>query len=440
MAQVGRRRIFISGSRVKHFETSGVVLNSAALDLHPFKPRTGELLLTSLLDRPLQGEKVLDLSMRPRASLYGRFGVAEVMLGRRRALGLKARMRRVPWEEVAELFDVGEAAAELVKLRSLHPSETARHMQDLTDEARDELVESMQDEDLANVLEELPEEDQAEILGGLDSERAARVLEEMEPDDAADLLSELDAADQSRLLEAMDPEEAGPLRRLLIYEGHSAGGLMTPEPIVILPEATVAEALARMRAEEVPAAVAACVFVTQPPTQPPTGVYLGGPVVPDAAAGAAQHPPGRPRRRAPGGGPPVAARDRGGRAAGRLQPPVPAGVRRVGLPARGRHRRRRPRPDAAGRLEDAPVRRSADLTTPRQPGRGIGLHYDPEAFGRFSEAIARTLGTARFLVIQTAVVVLWITFNVVAAALRFDPYPFILLNLAFSTQAAYAAP
>jgi flagellar motility protein MotE (MotC chaperone) len=275
VAQVGRRRIFISGSRVRHFETSGVVLNSAALDLHPFKVRTGELLLTSLLDRPVQGEKVLDLSMRPRVSLYGRFGVAEVMLGRRRALGFSARMRRVPWEEVEDLFDVGEAAAELVKLRSLHPSETARALQDLSDDRRDELVEAMQDEDLADVMEELPEEDQAEILAAMEPERAARVLEEMEPDDAADLLSELNAADQSRFLEAMDPEEADPLRRLLSYEGHSAGGLMTPEPLVLLPEATVAEALARMRAEEVPAAIAACVFVTQPPTQPPTGVYLG---------------------------------------------------------------------------------------------------------------------------------------------------------------------
>lgn len=85
------------------------------------------------------------------------------------------------------------------------------------------------------------------------------------------------------------------------------------------------------------------------------------------------------------------------------------------------------------------MRRSADLTTPRY-GRGLGLHYDPEAFGRFSEAIARTLGTGRYLVIQTVVVIVWIIVNVVAAALRFDPYPFILLNLAFSTQAAYAAP
>ena len=80
------------------------------------------------------------------------------------------------------------------------------------------------------------------------------------------------------------------------------------------------------------------------------------------------------------------------------------------------------------------------LSQPRAGGISLGLHYDPEAFGRFSEAIARTLGTAKFLVIQTVVVITWITFNIVAAALRFDPYPFILLNLAFSTQAAYAAP
>ncbi len=70
----------------------------------------------------------------------------------------------------------------------------------------------------------------------------------------------------------------------------------------------------------------------------------------------------------------------------------------------------------------------------------MGVHYDPEAFGRFSESIARFLGTARFLVVQTALVALWITVNVFAVNLRWDPYPFILLNLAFSTQAAYAAP
>jgi uncharacterized membrane protein len=85
------------------------------------------------------------------------------------------------------------------------------------------------------------------------------------------------------------------------------------------------------------------------------------------------------------------------------------------------------------------VKRAADLSTPARRG-GPSIHYDPDAFGRFSEGIARYLGTAKFLVIQTVLVVIWITINVVAASVRWDPYPFILLNLSFSTQAAYAAP
>ena len=85
------------------------------------------------------------------------------------------------------------------------------------------------------------------------------------------------------------------------------------------------------------------------------------------------------------------------------------------------------------------MRRREDLSAPRG-GVRLGLHYDPEAFGRFSESIARYLGTARFLVIQTFIVAVWILVNSIAWAYRWDKYPFILLNLAFSTQAAYAAP
>lgn len=81
-----------------------------------------------------------------------------------------------------------------------------------------------------------------------------------------------------------------------------------------------------------------------------------------------------------------------------------------------------------------------DLSVPRAGDR-FGSYYDPEGFGRFSERIAHTMGTAKFLVIQTVVVLCWITWNVVAPdGWRIDAFPFILLNLAFSTQAAYAAP
>ena len=83
--------------------------------------------------------------------------------------------------------------------------------------------------------------------------------------------------------------------------------------------------------------------------------------------------------------------------------------------------------------------RRKDISTPRG-GIRFGVHYDPDRFGQFSESIARFLGTARFLVAQTAIVIVWVVLNVFAIRLRWDPYPFILLNLAFSTQAAYAAP
>jgi uncharacterized membrane protein len=79
------------------------------------------------------------------------------------------------------------------------------------------------------------------------------------------------------------------------------------------------------------------------------------------------------------------------------------------------------------------------LDLPRGPRR-LTPRMDPDAFARFSERIARFLGTGRFLAVQTVLVVVWIAVNLAAVSLRWDPYPFILLNLAFSTQAAYAAP
>ena len=79
------------------------------------------------------------------------------------------------------------------------------------------------------------------------------------------------------------------------------------------------------------------------------------------------------------------------------------------------------------------------LYTPRT-SRRYSPRLDPEAGGPITESIARFFGTGRYLLIQTIIVLLWIALNVSAVTLRWDPYPFILLNLAFSTQAAYAAP
>jgi uncharacterized membrane protein len=80
-----------------------------------------------------------------------------------------------------------------------------------------------------------------------------------------------------------------------------------------------------------------------------------------------------------------------------------------------------------------------DLSVPRGSPQ-MGARYDADAFGRFAEGMARFLGTGRFIVGQTVLVVAWIILNTIGAINHWDPYPFILLNLAFSTQAAYAAP
>jgi uncharacterized membrane protein len=81
----------------------------------------------------------------------------------------------------------------------------------------------------------------------------------------------------------------------------------------------------------------------------------------------------------------------------------------------------------------------ADLSIPRGAVPMASL-YDADAFGRFSEGLARFLGTGRYLAAQTVFVIMWIVLNGVAFTHHWDPYPYILLNLAFSTQAAYAAP
>jgi uncharacterized membrane protein len=80
------------------------------------------------------------------------------------------------------------------------------------------------------------------------------------------------------------------------------------------------------------------------------------------------------------------------------------------------------------------------LSAPRGSARGMAGRYDADFFGRMSEGIARTMGTGRFLAGQTIFVIVWIGLNYAGFVKHWDPYPFILLNLAFSTQAAYAAP
>ncbi|WP_425588347.1 DUF1003 domain-containing protein [Streptomyces tremellae] len=102
--------------------------------------------------------------------------------------------------------------------------------------------------------------------------------------------------------------------------------------------------------------------------------------------------------------------------------------------------RRRAGPRAGCRLDDG--RRSRErLDQPREQRRRLVPEWDPEAFGRLSERVARFLGTGRFIVWMTMIIIIWVVWNVAAPkGLRFDEYPFIFLTLALSLQASYAAP
>ncbi|CAM5415919.1 magnesium transporter MgtE N-terminal domain-containing protein [Streptomyces abikoensis] len=282
---VSRRRIFLPMTRVTGVE-SGQVITTGVINMRRFEQRPTEtLVLGELLDRRVRlvdgGEEVtvLDVAITQLpARRDWEIDKVFVRRGKGGALRRKGETLTVEWSGVTgfSLEEHGQGAASLLAtFERLRPADLASVLHHLSPKRRGEVAAALDDDRLADVLEELPEDDQIEILGKLQEERAADVLEAMDPDDAADLLSELPEEEKERLLTLMQPGEAADVRRLLAYEERTAGGLMTTEPIVLRPDATVADALARVRNRDLSPALAAQVYVCLPPDETPTGKYLG---------------------------------------------------------------------------------------------------------------------------------------------------------------------
>ncbi|MBO0803122.1 MAG: magnesium transporter [Nocardiopsaceae bacterium] len=274
VVQLRRRQIFVGFGRIGEIGADGAHLIGGTVDLGGFTLRPGELLASGLYGRQVKARAVADVAISPSETRRSGWEVSALALREQRGLRRHAPAI-VPWHDCRELFDVAPETGHLAGLREMAPADLASAVEEMPVGRRSELAAALDDAELADLLEELPEADQVRLLDSLELERSADVVEEMQPDDAADLLAEMPADKRERLLTAMASVQAADLRRLLRYDGATAGGIMTSQPLIFTPDKTVAEVLARVRNPDESQITAAQVFVCEPPDQTPTGLYLG---------------------------------------------------------------------------------------------------------------------------------------------------------------------
>jgi CBS domain-containing protein/sporulation protein YlmC with PRC-barrel domain len=279
----GRRRIFVPMTRVTNVD-SGQVYTTGLLNMRRFEQRSTEtLVIGQMLDRRVTirssgvSGTVYDVAMeqgRTRDWVLSRVAIQEPAKGLRR----RGQTHVAEWRDVEGLTTPEETqgATHLVAaLNEMRPADAASMLHDLPLDRRTAVAAALHDERLADVLEEMPEEDQVVILEHLGAERAADILEEMSADDAADLIADLPPETAEILLQLMEPDEAEDVRRLMSYVENTAGAMMTPEPVILGPDATIADALSQVRNPDLTPALAALVYVCRQPLETPTGKLLG---------------------------------------------------------------------------------------------------------------------------------------------------------------------
>ena len=249
---------------------------SSVQDWPPLVSSSGMLLLErDLLDQQIidvSGRKVvrvndLDLSPEPvngsvklkvgRVDVGLRGAVRRLLKGiapSRAIEALASRMpeRAIPWEAV-NLIETDPARRvhlklEYQKLAKLHPADIADILEDLAPAEREAVFGSLDEEVAADALEEIDPKMQVELMRSIDSDKAADIVEEMEPDAAADLLGDLPQETSEEILEEMEPEEREEVAELLAFKENTAAGRMTTEYIAVPPQATVEDAILKLRA------------------------------------------------------------------------------------------------------------------------------------------------------------------------------------------------
>lgn len=279
-----RQRIFVNMARVQSVGAMQIVI-SGTINTRRFTRHDAEtLVIDDLFDRRVrrgsatEAYTVYDISMREVRSREWELTEVALADGRTRGFRRRPHVTIVDWSEVDVLSldsTDREHDQKLAELEDMHAADVARELHDMDPERRAQVVRALDDAKLADALEELPEDEQIEVISTMEVERAADILEEMDPDDAADLIAELNEDKAEELLSRMQPEEAKDVRRLLVYEEFTAGGLMTPEPVIMAPDDRVADALAVVRNVDLTPALAAMVHVCRPPMETPTGRFLG---------------------------------------------------------------------------------------------------------------------------------------------------------------------
>jgi CBS domain-containing protein len=280
-ARIGGRELFVPIARVAELQPGAVRLAGEKLSLGRFERRPGEV----LLGQDVLGRTLVDVEADPPVLVTAHEIELACIDGWWRVVGVdhtaRARLRRrLPgplkrWVDDQAFLDwtalepfVGHVPSARLrfshrKLANLHPAEIADLVEAASHEEGEEIIKAVgQDRELeADVFEELDEHHQLEFIRERPDEQVAAVIARMAADDAADLIVEIDQDRRARILALLPPAQQRQIEKLLGYNPSTAGGLMSPDYILLAEDQHVAVGLERVRTSEIPPTTLTTVYL-----------------------------------------------------------------------------------------------------------------------------------------------------------------------------------